>query len=74
MVTASFGVAALPTDATDAMTLIAAADQALYMAKASGATVSCVPQRVCRSSLSLPAVRVPGVRPGGPGIVTRGGH
>jgi diguanylate cyclase (GGDEF)-like protein len=36
MVTASLGVAAIPSDATDAKTLIAAADQALYAAKASG--------------------------------------
>jgi diguanylate cyclase (GGDEF)-like protein len=36
MVTASLGVAGIPTDATDARTLIAAADQALYAAKAAG--------------------------------------
>jgi diguanylate cyclase (GGDEF)-like protein len=36
MVTASLGVAAIPGDAVDAKTLIAAADQALYSAKASG--------------------------------------
>jgi diguanylate cyclase (GGDEF)-like protein len=36
MVTASLGVAAIPGDAVDAKTLIAAADQALYAAKASG--------------------------------------
>jgi diguanylate cyclase (GGDEF)-like protein len=35
-VTASLGVAAIPGDAVDAKTLIAAADQALYAAKASG--------------------------------------
>jgi diguanylate cyclase (GGDEF)-like protein len=36
MVTASFGVAAIPHDAVDGKTLIAAADQALYAAKAAG--------------------------------------
>jgi diguanylate cyclase (GGDEF)-like protein len=36
MVTASLGVAAIPGDAVDAKTLIAAADRALYVAKASG--------------------------------------
>jgi diguanylate cyclase (GGDEF)-like protein len=36
MVTASLGVAAVPSDAIDAKTLIAAADRALYAAKAAG--------------------------------------
>jgi diguanylate cyclase (GGDEF)-like protein len=36
MVTASLGVAAIPRDAIDAKTLIAAADRALYAAKAAG--------------------------------------
>jgi diguanylate cyclase (GGDEF)-like protein len=36
MVTASLGVAAIPHDAIDAKTLIAAADRALYAAKAAG--------------------------------------
>jgi diguanylate cyclase (GGDEF)-like protein len=36
MVTASLGVAAIPRDAVDAKTLIAAADRALYAAKAAG--------------------------------------
>jgi diguanylate cyclase (GGDEF)-like protein len=36
MVTASLGVAAIPGDALDAKTLIAAADKAMYAAKASG--------------------------------------
>lgn len=36
MVTASLGVAAIPGDAVDGKTLIAAADRALYVAKASG--------------------------------------
>jgi diguanylate cyclase (GGDEF)-like protein len=36
MVTASLGVAAIPTSAGDAKTLIAAADEALYAAKESG--------------------------------------
>lgn len=36
MVTASLGVAAIPSDAIDAKTLIAAADRALYSAKAAG--------------------------------------
>ena len=35
-VTASLGVAAIPSDAIDAKTLIAAADKALYAAKAAG--------------------------------------
>jgi diguanylate cyclase (GGDEF)-like protein len=36
MVTASLGVAAVPEDGTDAQTLIAAADMAMYAAKAAG--------------------------------------
>ena len=36
MVTASLGVAAIPSDAIDAKTLVAAADRALYAAKAAG--------------------------------------
>jgi diguanylate cyclase (GGDEF)-like protein len=36
MVTASLGVAAIPSDAFDAKSLIAAADRALYTAKAAG--------------------------------------
>jgi predicted signal transduction protein with EAL and GGDEF domain len=36
MVTASLGVAAIPENGTDAQTLIAAADKAMYAAKAAG--------------------------------------
>jgi predicted signal transduction protein with EAL and GGDEF domain len=36
MVTASLGVAAMPADAIDAASLVAAADKAMYQAKAAG--------------------------------------
>ncbi len=50
-VTASLGVAAIPSDAIDAKTLVAAADRALYAAKAAGrnCVVRAVPMRTVRS-------------------------
>ncbi len=50
MVTASLGVAAIPSDAIDAKTLIAAADGALYAAKAAGrnCVVRATPTRAVR--------------------------
>ncbi len=52
MVTASLGVAAIPSDAIDAKTLIAAADRALYSAKAAGrnCVVRATPLRSVRPS------------------------
>jgi diguanylate cyclase (GGDEF)-like protein len=57
MVTASLGVAAIPSDAIDAKTLIAAADRALYSAKAVGrnCVVRATPSRIVHAS--LPRVR-----------------
>ena len=50
-VTASLGVAAIPSDAIDAKTLVAAADRALYAAKAAGrnCVVRAAPMRPVRS-------------------------
>jgi diguanylate cyclase (GGDEF)-like protein len=52
MVTASLGVAAIPSDAIDAKTLVAAADRALYAAKAAGrnCVVRATPTRAVRVS------------------------
>jgi diguanylate cyclase (GGDEF)-like protein len=52
MVTTSLGVAAIPSDAIDAKTLVAAADRALYAAKAAGrnCVVRATPTRAVRVS------------------------
>ena len=61
MVTASLGVAAIPSDAIDAKTLIAAADRALYGAKAAGrnCVVRATPTRAIRVSTTRTRSRSP---------------
>ncbi|HEV3274806.1 MAG TPA: diguanylate cyclase [Candidatus Dormibacteraeota bacterium] len=61
MVTASLGVAAIPSDAIDAKTLIAAADRALYGAKAAGrnCVVRATPTRTVRVSTTRTRSRSP---------------
>lgn len=61
MVTASLGVAAIPSDAIDAKTLIAAADRALYGAKAAGrnCVVRATPTRAVRVSTTRTRSRSP---------------
>jgi diguanylate cyclase (GGDEF)-like protein len=54
-VTASLGVAAIPSEAVDAKTLVAAADRALYAAKAAGR--NCV-----RRATAIPTVRTGAAR------------
>jgi diguanylate cyclase (GGDEF)-like protein len=61
MVTASLGIAAIPGDAIDAKTLIAAADRALYAAKAAGRNciVRATPTRTVRVSTTRARSRSP---------------
>jgi diguanylate cyclase (GGDEF)-like protein/PAS domain S-box-containing protein len=54
-VTASVGIARFPENATDAETLIAAADEALYLSKSEGRNRATVSTRQCGESARMPA-------------------